>query len=481
MTSILEEVPCDIDAERHVVGACLLAPTAVDHCITRLAADDFHYRPHGWMLTAIGALHASGQPVNPQTVVRRLSEMRAPNGTQSCLDAMDGADAVFATLEGVLPDDVQFWTDRVKKKRAQRDLLTFAEKARKVALSNPGDMQAATAKLEEQFAQVASGSGGERNVYTLDAAMDGIQSRIEQYIEDPDAISGLPTGWGVFDRILDGLQEGNVTIVYAPSSRFKSMFVQNIGWLLARQDIPGLWFTTEMPKWQISERLLQFELGLNFRWLRRDGAIKRHKADIMRGAQFVRQYPVYICDRSDIDIGTIRAEVVKQKKWNDVKYVIIDLIDFVGASLFKEDSIAQQSLVMRQVKALAKQCNVHVILVSHVAKGDKAIRQKADLDVEDMKGSSSKYQDVDTAISLMPVGWSGEKGDWYALDRNGITKKVTNGGIMTVLVAITKNRHGELGRIPFTLDLNRGGRMYPERMPEHQEPLPSRDTDTDEE
>lgn len=469
MTEFPQMVPADVEAERHVIGSALLDAESADFVLEKLDVRDFYYLPHGWMFQAIGQLHASGQPVNAQTVIRRLGEMKQ-NG-RSLLSMMDGPDEVTETLVGVILGDLDFWVERVRKKRVERDLLAFAERARKVAESNPENIFGELAKLEEQFAAVAT-SSDERGVYTLDDTMETLRSRIEQYIENPDGITGLATGWGIFDRYLDGLQPGNVTIVYAPSSRFKSLFVQNIGWLLARQDIPGLWFTTEMPRAQISERLLQLELGLNFRWLRRDQKIGEYRSAILSAANFIRNYPVFLNDRSDIDIGSIRAEVLKQKKWNNIQYVIIDLIDFVGASAFKEDSVAQQSLVMRQVKAMAKQCEVHVILVSHVAKGDRSIRSKPDLDVEEMKGSSSKYQDVDVAISLMPVAWSAEANDWYALDRAGITKRVEAGGLLTVLVAITKNRHGELGRIPFELDLSRGGRMYPVRVRSTQPTLP---------
>ncbi len=460
---MLETIPHDNEAERHVIGACLLSENATSHAITSLTEKDFLYIPHGWMFTAIGKLFASQEPVTAQTVARKLAEMRPrPNAQKTCLEEIGGPDEVFATLEGVAPEDVEFWATRVVKKRKERDLLALAEKMRRAALSNPEDVDKLLSRFEENLADVSTRGAG-RTVYTMDDDSDGLDERIQRYIDDPDAITGVPIGWGVLDRMLDGLQPGNVTIVYAPSSRYKSLFTANMGWMMARNGIPGMWFTSEMPRVQVRERILQLELGLNLRWLRRDRDVARHVSAIRRTKDYIKTLPIIMNDTSDLDIGYIRAEVMKQRKWNDIQYVLIDLVDMVSASQYREDSIAQQSLVMRQMKEMAKQANIHVILVSHVAKGDKSIRQKPDLDVEDMKGSSSKYQDVDTAISLMPVVWSGEKEDWIALDRKGIAYHAEHHKCLTVLVSITKNRHGELGSIPFELDFERGMRMYPKQ------------------
>lgn len=451
-------VPTDVQAERKVLGACILSAAAIPKAAD-LRPEDFYSKPYGRMHAVIQTLAAEGKPVTADTVARGLEGVRVNNTT--ALQELGGASAVAAVIEGVLPDEVDYWVDRVRVKRQERDLLAFAEDARRAATKGGGELAKTIARLEERLADIHT-PGSSDQVVDLEGAMEAFLPRLDKYINDPDGITGLEIGWPEFDVALDGLQPGVVTMVYAPSSRFKSLFVQNIGWHLARQGIPGLWFTTEMPREQVMERVLQLEVGKNLRWMRRTGEIRQIADYIHERGAAMTKYPIFTCDRSDLDIGYVAAETMRQRRWNKIEYIIVDLIDHVGSSEFKDDSIQQQSTIMKKLKALAKRAGIHVIFVSHVSKGDKAIRGKqADLDPEDTKGSSAKYQDSDNCISVMPVGIDSDSGRYYPLERAGITARLKNNGALLVLVSITKNRMGELARIPFMLDYDVGGRMFP--------------------
>lgn len=466
--------PSDVDAERMVIGSCLLQSGAIDAAMALLQSSDFHYRPHSWMFTAICELRIQDKPVNAKSVMRRLAEMKPEKDSKrTCLDEC-GADEIVRTIEGVLPEHVIFWSERVKRKRQERELLDFSRLAAQAALSNSEDsIREVAAKLEAKLAAIG-GAEEDRSVYTMRDSAVSIEQRIQRYIDDPDAITGMATGWYELDEKTDGFEAGNVTIVYAPTSRFKSMFTQNIGYRLALAEVPGLWFTTEMPHYQVTERILQMEIGHNLRWMRkgRGGRIQDIQGEIRSGLKTVGDMPIYICDRAPLDIAYVRSEVARQKRWNNIGYVIIDLVDQVLSSRYGDQEISNQSHVMGQIKAMAKASAVHVFVVTHISKKDAGTRMKADLDVDDMKGSSSKGQDVDIAISLMPVGWNEEHQDWYGLSRKEIEERTRLYGEQTILVAITKSRNGELARIPFTLDMSRGMRMFPRQKPPTQFDFP---------
>ncbi len=452
------ELPHNIEAERNVVGACMLSGAAVSEAMEMLNPGDFFSHVYGSIYRAIGSLSVSGKPVTAQTVAVELGGTKGTEEGRHLLEELGGPDVVFRALEGVEPSEARFWIDEVLRKKSQRELAQYADWVRQVAYSNPKDISKARAKVEERLASLA---GGVTNDITPVSSMSELRDRIDHYITAPDAITGLETGWSKFDQMLDGLQDGNVTIVYAPSSRFKSMFVANLGHRLALNSHAGLWFTTEMPTLQVQERLLQIHSGLNLKQLRRDGQIHQNTATIGRAMDELGKLPIYICDSTELDIGSIRAKAMRYKKWHDIKYIIVDLVDMVSTSGFKDDSVAQQSMVMRQMKGIAKQVGVHVILVSHVSKGEKSMHRNPFLMPEDMKGTSSKYQDVDCAISLMPVKTDSETGKWVGLTLDEITNRIKQDGQLMVLVTFTKNRHGELGDIPFVVSLRGGGRMWP--------------------
>lgn len=458
LTSLMM-VPTDPEAERRVVGACLLSPSAIVLAMAQINPTDFFVPGYRWTFGAIIEMAMNGKPVNIQTVIRHLKTLTAANGNNA-LDEMGGASVVVGSVEGVLPEEVEFWAAAVRKKRAERDVWQVAEWAHR-EISKGTDIVKVKAKLEERLSAMGHDED-EAEIVSVGENMGPLEARIDRYIDDPEAITGMEVDWGPFDRAIDGFQPGNVSIVYAPTSRFKSMFVTNIGWRLARKGYRGIWYTTEMPALQVKERLLQLEAGLNFRWLRREGEMGKHRADIKSAMRSMAGLPIEISDRSDVEVGRLAAAVIRRKKYQDIKYIIVDLIDFVSVENYKDNSVQQESAIMKKMKSLAKKADIHVILVSHIAKGDKALRNAADLDVEEMKGSSAKSQDVDLAISVMPVMPNPEKpGEYIGMTRKDISLFQKEKRNMTMMVSLTKNRHGELEQILMSINLRMGGRIAP--------------------
>lgn len=445
---------CDIGAESRVLGALLLNRDIISDTMLKLNKDNFYLVKNQFIYESICSLFINGNPVTPETVANDLSKRTEPNGNR--LDLVGGAEGILSIMEGVGVDEVDYWTRVVKGKYDERKMLEFVKAAEHAILSNTSThVDDVRNKLEEKLVSL---SGDNINSSSpISECIEELDDRINRYIDFPDEIVGMPTSFNKLDITLDGLQPGNVTIIYAPSSRFKSLFATNIGWRLAQQGYPGLWFTTEMPKVQVMERMLQLESGLNLKWLRRDKKVLMYKKHLKEAEHRLSKYPIYFCDTSALDVSEVRAEVNRQERWHGIEYIIVDLVDHISSSRFKDEMVNNQRAVMSAMKQIAKDFNIHVILVSHVNKGDRDTRNKADLDVESMTGSAAKYQDVDASISIGPSKLSPE--GWVAMDRQDIFNAVNTTGTIDVMVAVTKNRHGELLRYLMTLDFNDGGRF----------------------
>jgi len=445
-------IPCDIDAEKRLCGILILENGRINDTILSVSPDHFYSIQYRYIYSSICQLFIDGNPVTPETIANHLKFQDATDGNK--LTIVGGNEAIIKTIEEANTDEFDFWSGRVKKKYEERQLVSFAQEALQMALSNPESVKGVRNKIEERLVSLS----GERvsSSFSIETALPDLDSRIQRYIDNPDAIIGIESGIARLDKDIDGFQPGNVSIVYAPSSRFKSLFVQNLGWRFASQGVPGLWFTTEMPRVQVMERLLQLETGLNFKWLRRDKRILEHKGRIHKGMERLRTFPIYFCDSSSLDVAEIRSEVNRHKRWNDIQYVIVDLVDHVFSSRFKDEMVNNQRVVMSSMKQIAKDFDVHIVLVSHISKGNEQSRKNADLDVEEMTGSAAKYQDVDVSMSISPVAY-GESGRMQAMQREDIIYAVAESGKLDVLLSITKNRHGELDRFILTLDFNKGG------------------------
>lgn len=448
--------------ERRLVAGLLLQPDRLTDVSLAMAAGDFHSPDHRLVFSAMCDMHLAGRPVSVETVAAHLNR---DEGGQNLLSSIGGRQTIMNYLVGADPGEIDFWVDETVKFRKRRDtarvLETFASR-----VADAADPDKLRNEIEEALVNLADPESAE--VSHISASNSTLDSRFQQYIDSPDAITGLQTGWPKWDRVLDGLREGGVTIIYAKSSRYKSMFMQNMGWRFGHSGEPGLWFTTEMPVIDVAERLVQLEAGLNFRTLRHEGRIGEF-ADVIRQAQAaVAALPIYMSEGFDLSTASIRAEVRRQRRWHDIKYVVVDLVDHVQTKKYANDTITQQSYIMRTMKDIAKKEHVHIILISHVAKGDKLDARAIELPVEDMKGSSSKYQDVDNSICIVPClfGIPPERRGkdvesyWYGLIRDEISQEIFTRRQVEVMVSITKNRAGDTGRFLFTMNAAEGGRFY---------------------
>lgn len=428
-----------------MLGAILLDPPSMADLLGLLRPEDFYYAENGIIYGAMADLLIEGHPISVATVASQAGKK------------LDGGQAtVAACIEGALPGEAQVWAARVVEYRKRRELQKAAQLGLTLADSDTN--------IDDAFARVQSAlssAQGDTSSGVLSAgdAMDEVLGNIDRYIDDPTALAGPSTGWKGLDRLLDGYRPGGVTAIYAKTSSYKSTFVANSAHHLALNDVPVMLFTTETPTREIMERLLQIELMVNFRTLKYERRLYQIQAQIRDAAEMVRQYPIWICDQSAMDIGYVMGAVARQSTRRKLAVVVIDLIDHVSSKFLSRSETESERYVSQQVKVMAKREELHVVETTHVKKPDRFMvsAHKPYIDPEEVKGSTSKIQDADASISLMVVK---ETDTGYApMERDEIVRQRHEEGQHLIYAAVTKNRHGEQGNVLFNVDLTRGGIM----------------------
>lgn len=454
-------IPSDVDAERRVIGSLLLDSTLVAEAMRKVSATDFYVKRFQWIFNACCDLWMSSKPVNIDTVVRRLDDMQVGYG-KNALEEMGGAATVTEAIEGTTPEECSFWIERVASKAMEREAFYAVSDIRRKLATGGVDIRALLSEHEDRLASIARGRGDEGSgSVTLEDADRAMDDRLHRFLTKPDSIAGAATGYKRFDHLIDGIQPGGVYIFFAPTSRYKSQIVDALGVGLSKNGARGRWYTTEMPYVQVFERVVQMEAGVNILWARREGVLPDHMGSIMRARQNITKLPFTICDKSSLDLSVLRADVLRNKKWEGLDYIIIDLVDKVTTSEYKDNSIAKQEVVMDAMKQLAKDAEIGIIATTHVSKPEQSLKKSPVLDINEMKGSSSKGQEVDVAVSLMVVDWDPVEEDWYALTRDEIRERNRPAcpARMKVLAGITKNRHGDLENVMFEVDSHAGLRV----------------------
>lgn len=452
--------PFSSEAEQRLLGALLLFREKIGEVSLELNQSDFYLTECGWIYEAICSLNIDGVPVNIETVSNYLKDRQA-SGSKSRLEEIGGSKYIIELTEGVETDEINYWIQVIKEKHHERRLLDFFFKGKQLLFegkTSPSELQK---KLEESLTNIVPET--KSHSVSIASSVNDLDASLDKYLASPDSISGLPSGYKKLDSITDGFNLGNVSIFYAPSSKFKSLLATNIGHNLAHAGIPGLWLTTEMPRHQVLERILQLETGRNIGRLRKEGKFAENYDAIKSYKQALAMLPIYMCDLSAPEISQVRADVARFKRWHNIQYIIVDLVDHVWSSKFKDEMVNNQRQVMYSMKSIAKDFNIHVILISHIAKQRSEDRGQVDLDMESMIGSSAKYQDVDLAVSISPWEYKyNEKTtatDRVAMSRDNMAWHMATYADIPLLLSVTKNRHGPLGMVELSVQLSAGGRI----------------------
>ncbi len=218
-------------------------------------------------------------------------------------------------------------------------------------------------------------------------------------------------------RFIPGVkwQKGWMGVLSGVSNVGKTSFVLNVANELADQGAGVLILPFERGIESVGARFLHVRCNASPEDMHRWGATDWDK--VKEGAADLQVY-FAMPDKSEVvDF------IVKAKRYFDTNIVIVDHIDY----LVRQTTGSRGDAIMntlQELKRVAEDNGIVLLIVSHIRKIEEqgAQRKRKRPGIEDLKGSSSLYQDPETVVMLS----QGEKGD--------------------VLVDVVKNKGEMLGR-----------------------------------
>ena len=172
----------------------------------------------------------------------------------------------------------------------------------------------------------------------------------------------------------------------------KTSVILNMVKELASKKVPVLVMPFERGTSSVGKRFLQILFNKTL-----DALKFTSKDDWMKLIDTVIDYPVYFTvPKKDDIIPTI----VKSKRLFDTRFVIIDHLDYVVRHVAgnREAEIAN---TLQELKRVAEENKVVILIVTHIRKIEQAgagVPRKPG--IEDLKGSSSLYQDPECVVML---------------------------------------------------------------------------------
>lgn len=373
--------PHDIEAEMALIGSIFLTDGfAALQIAEQIGADDFYRPAHTEVFRASLALAQRGVGVDIVT----LKDELAGRGT---LEQTGGVEYLMRLGElGWTTANIAHYAAIVRRKAALRALIRTAAEAVAAAYDDPEDIEALVAGCSERVLSLAervaqggmSGGGvsGAPGIAPLSAAVEESLEHLDERYHSRSQITGIPTGFTDLDYLTGGFQRGDLIVVGARPSMGKTGLIGGILQNLTRTSYRCLFFSAEMEKRRIADRMLCAEARVDSHRFLAGRLSEGEWERIMEAQKRLWSGNVLIDDTPDISVADIRARVRRQMGAQNggidggIDMVVVDYLQLLKSDASNAENRNHEITAMvRGLKSIARQFRIPVVVLSQLSRG----------------------------------------------------------------------------------------------------------------
>ncbi len=251
--------PVSADAEKAVLGICILSGNAAIESVALLGVDDFFFVQHQVIFGAILTLVGQGAPIDLVSLVEALTD-------SDKLRIAGGAGYVSSLIDGVARStNLGHYAGIVARKAKLRRLIHCLHACQEQAHSaQDADTNAV---IEQVIPSVLGVMDSGRDVPTArdwPSVMASAVGGFEEAVCHPDLSKRINFGLDDLDRMTGGLRRRNLVELVAPTSNGKTLLAAQAAFRASRDGFKVLFFSAEMPAEDIAMRELAFLAGVPF-------------------------------------------------------------------------------------------------------------------------------------------------------------------------------------------------------------------------
>lgn len=459
------------ELEDAVMGALLLEQKAFDEISGILKPECFYVEANQLLFRAIQDMKLAGVPVDILTLVEEMKRREQ-------LDAVGGPYYITKlTNEVVSTANIDTHARIVLQKFIQRELIRISGEIIGDAYEDSTDVFDLLDESENKITGIVNMIQND-HMETMVNALMGVIQDIDNKIANPTAAFGIGSGFPSIDDYTFGWQPADLIGIAAFSGAGKTAFALNLLRNAAKLGTPSAMFCLEMKAAQLVERILAAESEIQLTKIRRGTMDVHERSLITKATATLEKCPIFFDDTAGLSIQAAKRKVrrlARQKK-NPVKLFIFDyyqLMTLEGDTrgMNREGQLAT---ISRELKKLAKDENVSIIILSQVTEKEIEKRTNKEPKQSDLRETTALGNDCDILMLLYRPSYhgievsaegqavGGETFCNFAKNRNGTTGKVKLLGKLHIQKFIDPQSSGPQTFIPFVAKNEKGEEVeYP--------------------
>lgn len=430
-------LPYNLEAEQSVLGSILIEPTCMQDVIVHLKAESFYLPQHREIFSAMMTMY-SGQNGAIDPVI--IADVLAKNGTY---DIAGGRDYLLQ-LSQVVPStaNVEKYAKIVKEQYYLRTLIQVSQEIIDDASSGSGDASMILDSAEQRIYNIREGSKSNEPSKISEVIINGVYDKLNKLTgENKDDYKGIPTGFGILDKYITGLNKSDFILIGARPAMGKTSFALNLAHNLsmgARKKV--IFFSLEMTKEQLAERLLASQAGVTSSKFRTGELTDDEWIRIGNAASAFNDVELYLDDTSSITVPEIKSRV---RRLRNVDCIVIDYLGLIQGVGHRDNRVQEISEITRNLKMMAKDLNIPVVCCAQLSRATEGRGKSHKPQLSDLRDSGSIEQDADIIMFLYREEYY--KNEVDADKQDDIDESSTE-------LIVAKNRHGQTGSIDLVFD-----------------------------
>jgi len=474
--------PHSAECERGILGSILLdtqtgdEARVLDLCLARGITSESFYDPrNGLLYKTFEEMSRAAMPIDVMTLDDRLR-------VTGRLESVGGVTAIQELVDGTpTAAHAEYYIDVVRQKQLLRTIISRSRETERKCFDEAASANADVllGEVEKSFLEI----GGTASLQTdwKTAVNNTLKAMDKLFDGNGNQFEGLSTGFKHLDEKLCGMKAGDMIVVAARPSVGKTSLAMNIAECVAMgQDINGvpskadggkkhpvLIFSLEMSTDALAKRMLCGRAQVNSWRLVRGLMPKNERVEasqrLFKAAGELKAAPIYIDDTSAIDVMDMRARARRMKRALGIEFIVIDYLQLSNCREFaKQGRQLETSRISGQIKAMAKELKVPVMVLSQLARGSEQRGDKDEIPrLSDLRDSGAIEQDADVVLMLRRPCRS-KTAKWHENE-------------LLAIVDVAKHRNGETGEVD--LNFYKEGTRFGDR-PQNQRDVAQTDAET---
>ena len=443
----IEKLPNNIEAEQSVIGSILFNNEIFDDVNMLINSKNFFDPMHQKIFLAIEKLIYSGMLATPITLKNHFENVKDDLNIPDYLVKI----TKFSTSSRQAIEYSKLIYDLYVK----RELIKLSENIIDVVKLNDLEQKGQTIieNFEKSLFDLAEKGSINSSIIKFDQALKMTMEMATNAYKNEEGIVGVPTGLTDLDDRLGGLHKSDLIIIAGRPSMGKTALATNIAFHAAKkiqQDNKNstiAFFSLEMSSEQLSTRILAEQSRIKSNDIRR-GKISEEEFDkFIETSKNISELPLYIDETPAISIAALSNRARRIKRLYGLDMVVVDYIQLMQSTRFKEGRVQEISEITQGLKALAKELSVPVIALSQLSRAVES-RDIKKPQLSDLRESGSIEQDADVVMFVYREAYYLEKMEPRpaTVEHAEWQSKMSDVSNLAEII-IGKQRHGPTGNI----------------------------------